>query len=98
MIENNMGFIEDAGIILGYLWGKKRREYPTTDAKHSKIDSKTAQIFEKIEDLYLQVDKESGETYAKIFHDKNTPEWYWLLNHVPKRIVDRIKEQSKITD
>ena len=93
-----MGFLEDIGAALGYVWGKKRREYPKIDAKHAKIDSKTADIFEKVEELYLRIDKDSGQTYAKIFHDRNRPEWYWLINHVPKRIVDRIKKESGIED
>jgi len=93
-----MGFMQEIGAALGYLWGKHRSEYPTIAAKHQKIDDKANQIFQKVEELFLKVDDETGETYAKIFHDKNRPEWYWLLNHVPKRIVDKIKKQSGITD
>ena len=93
-----MGFMEEIGTALGYMWSKKRREYPTIDAKHQRIDDRANKIFEKIQNLFLKVDEESGQTYAKIFHDKNRPEWYWLLNHVPKRIVDQIKKESGITD
>ncbi len=94
-----MNFFEDMGIIFGYLWGKHRKEsYLTVRSKHDRIDDKMEKTYQQIKDLYLKIDEKSGKTYAKIFYEKNRPEWYWLKSHVPKRIVDEIKKESDIVD
>ena len=97
-------FWEEMGKALGYWWHKKRKSsIPTYAAKHAKIDAHTEKLYKDVEELYSQIykkagDKDSGKTYAKIFYEKNRPEWYWLITHVPKDIVDRIKQASGIED
>ena len=94
-----MGFIENMGIVLGYVWGKHRKDtYPTVKSKHDRIDAKAEKIFQQIKDLYLKIEPKSGKTYAKIYKERNRPEWYWLISHVPQRIVDEIKQESDIVD
>ena len=92
-------FFEEMGKALGYWWHKKRKSsIPTYASKHAKIDTHTEKLHKDVEELYTQVDKKTGKTYAKLFYEKNRPEWYWLITHMPKDIVDRIKQASGIED